>query len=87
MTSTGWILDRDYRVTAKSHNLPIDSVRGDNLLIFPVEKARLRSAFIPIGVAAVTFVGYGWSLHFQAVSTHSKSLALSTPLLNLKPPY
>ncbi|KAL8922889.1 MAG: hypothetical protein Q9172_003363 [Xanthocarpia lactea] len=53
-------------VSARSHNLPVDKVRGDNLLTFPVEKARLRSAFIPIGIAALTFVGYGWSLHFHA---------------------
>ncbi|KAL8807730.1 MAG: hypothetical protein Q9182_000541 [Xanthomendoza sp. 2 TL-2023] len=60
------ILDRDYHITARSHNLPVDKVRGDNLLTFPIERARLRSAFIPIGITAVTFIGYGWSLHFHA---------------------
>ncbi|KAL8808903.1 MAG: hypothetical protein Q9200_003907 [Gallowayella weberi] len=56
-----------------SHNLPVDKVRGDDLLAFPVERARLRSAFIPIGIVAVTFIGYGWSLHLHA--------HLSIPLL------
>ncbi|KAL9633774.1 MAG: hypothetical protein Q9204_003257 [Flavoplaca sp. TL-2023a] len=63
---SGKILDRDYRITANSHNLPVDKIRGDNLLTFPVKKARLRSAFIAIGIAAITFIGYGWSLHFHA---------------------
>ncbi|KAL8643679.1 MAG: hypothetical protein Q9226_008192 [Calogaya cf. arnoldii] len=70
------ILDRNYRITAKSHNLPVDKVRGDNLLTFPVKKARLRSASLPTVIAAVTFMGYGWSLHCHAPLQH-----LSIPLV------
>ena len=82
--ATGRILNRDYHITAKSHNLPVDKVRGDNLLTFPVEKARLRSAFIPFGVAAATFVGYGWSLHFHAVRfpLYILPFPFSSPLLS-----
>ncbi|KAL8912194.1 MAG: hypothetical protein Q9171_002756 [Xanthocarpia ochracea] len=76
---SGRILDRDYHITAKSHNLPVDKVRGDNLLTFPVEKARLRSAWVPIAIAAVTFMGYGWSLHFHAVRPPFQVLPLLFP--------
>lgn len=77
----GKILDRDYRLIAQRHNLPVDKVRGDNLLTFPVEKARLRSAVIPIVVTAATMIGYGWSLHFHAVrpSSHCKPIPFPSP--------
>ena len=81
----GRILNRDYRIVAKSHSLPVDLIRGDNLLTFPVEKARLRSAFIPIGVAAATFVGYGWSLHFHAVRLPLHISPFFSPLCSALP--
>lgn len=40
------ITDRDYRVTAKSHGLSIDRVRGDDILGFPIERARLRTVLM-----------------------------------------
>lgn len=54
-----WI-DRDYRIVAKSHKLPIDKVSGDDLLHFPIEEARLRSVFLPTLGALVSVVSYGW---------------------------
>ena len=73
----GKILDRDYRITAKAHNITINKVEGDDLLTFPIEKARLRSVFIPIGIVIVSAIGYGWSLFTRAVGT------LFTPLERL----
>ncbi|KAK7917293.1 hypothetical protein PG985_010901 [Apiospora marii] len=57
-----WI-DRDYRIVAQSHGLPINKVSGDDLLHFPVEEARLRSVFLPTLVALVSVVTYGWLVH------------------------
>ncbi|KAK8058729.1 Itaconate transport protein [Apiospora phragmitis] len=59
IVSGKWI-DRDYRIVAQSHGLPIDKVSGDNLLHFPVEEARLRSVLLPTLVALVSVVAYGW---------------------------
>ena len=69
----GRLLDRDYRLTARSHGLVIDRVRGDDLLLFPIELARLRSFFYAFGTAMVAVVGYGWSV--QAKFVHVQILA------------
>ena len=66
---TGKILDRDYRKTAKAHGHVVDSVHGDDLSHFPIEKARLKSIFYPIVAGAVATVGYGWSLESKTVCT------------------
>ncbi|KAK5167351.1 uncharacterized protein LTR77_007050 [Saxophila tyrrhenica] len=61
--TTYWLItDRDYRITAKQHNLSIDRLRGDNILHFPIEKARLRSVWIYVTLGSTCVIGYGWSL-------------------------
>ena len=69
----GRLLDRDYRLTARSHGLVVDRVRGDDLLLFPIELARLRSFFYAFGTAMVAIVGYGWlvQVKFVHVPTYS----------------
>ncbi|KAI0095564.1 major facilitator superfamily transporter [Nemania sp. FL0031] len=64
VVSSRWI-DHDYRVVAKAHGLPINQVSGDDLLQFPIEKARLRSAFVPTISAFASTLSYGWlvSIH------------------------
>jgi multidrug resistance protein len=58
----GRIADYDYRATARDHNLSIDRVKGDAILAFPVEKARLRSVWIYIFMSSTATLGYGWTL-------------------------
>jgi multidrug resistance protein len=62
--TTGKVLDRDYHNTARTHNLPIDrkSINANNLANYPIEKARLRSAFILFVISATSTIGYGWAL-------------------------
>ncbi|KAM5372200.1 hypothetical protein ACJZ2D_007600 [Fusarium nematophilum] len=59
LTSSRWI-DHDYRVVAAAHGLPIDRVSGDDLLQFPIEEARMRSAFTPTLGAFASILVYGW---------------------------
>ncbi|RSL88333.1 hypothetical protein CEP52_015265 [Fusarium oligoseptatum] len=59
LVSSKWI-DHDYRVVAKAHGLPINKVSGDNLLHFPIEEARIRSAFLPTFASFVSVLAYGW---------------------------
>lgn len=54
----GMVTDRDYCITAKQHNFSIDRLRGDNMLQFPIEKARLRSIWM-----SVLFMLHQHSLH------------------------
>ncbi|RFU23948.1 hypothetical protein B7463_g12393, partial [Scytalidium lignicola] len=92
----GKVLDRDYRCTAKAYNFTIDKKHGDELLDFPLEKARVTSIFYPITLAVVSTVGYGWCLErrtpyviplilqfFQGGSLQACSTILNTLLMDL----
>ncbi|KAM5356572.1 hypothetical protein ACJ41O_003218 [Fusarium nematophilum] len=70
LTSSRWI-DHDYRVVAAAHGLPIDRVSGDDLLQFPIEEARMRSAFTPTLGAFASILVYGWLVdqHVQINNT------------------
>jgi len=58
----GQVANYDYRQTARSHNLSIDKVKGDDIQKFPIEKARLRTVWLYIVVSATSTLGYGWTL-------------------------
>lgn len=66
---SGKIIDRDYRITAKRYSLPVEKKRGDDLARFPIEEARTRSTFLPLGVAMAAVVSYGWVLQARTVSS------------------
>lgn len=61
-------MNRDYQLTAKAVDIVIDQVQGDDLSKFPIERARLRSIWIIVGVSVIAILGYGWTLHFKTVS-------------------
>ncbi|CAN9174353.1 hypothetical protein AA0119_g6600 [Alternaria tenuissima] len=58
----GYVMNWEYRRVASSLGFSIDRTRGDDLLEFPIEKARLRATYFYMGAAAVTTIGYGWAL-------------------------
>ena len=60
---TGKLLDHDYRVYARKHNLPETKHAAHDLYHFPLEKARLRSIFVFLGVSSIATAGFGWSLY------------------------
>ncbi|KAI0552201.1 major facilitator superfamily transporter [Xylaria curta] len=59
LISSKWI-DHEYRLIAEAHGLPTTQASGDDLLQFPIEKARLRSALLPAAVAFASVLSYGW---------------------------
>ncbi|AEO67227.1 21cfdfc5-99a5-4882-8592-d6d36cee1dec [Thermothielavioides terrestris] len=63
--SQGYILDANYRRTARKIGFTIDYKRGDDLREFPIEKARILPIFpiLSTGIAAV--ICYGWVLHAE----------------------
>ena len=65
---SGNIIDRDYRIVAKRYGITVEKKKGDDLARFPIEEARTRSSFLPLGVALVAIVGFGWVLQVQTVS-------------------
>jgi hypothetical protein len=61
-------MNRDYRLTARDHNITINVISCDDLTIFPIQKARLRSIWYSIGVSGACTTGYGCALHSKTVS-------------------
>lgn len=74
--SNGKMMDWNYKRTARSIGHTVDKVRGDDLLKFPIEKARMNSmVFLTLGCAGL-LVGYGWVLAHKVVCSRS---VCSTP--------
>jgi MFS family permease len=69
----GVVMNYDYRVTARNHNITIDKKSGDDLRKFPIQKARFRSIWYFISLVGICTTGYGWSLQAR---TH-----ISVPLI------
>ncbi|CAF3480483.1 unnamed protein product, partial [Fusarium graminearum] len=51
---------------ARKHDITINARAGDDIDNFPIEEARFRSIWYLISVGAVSLIGYGWAIHFQA---------------------
>ncbi|KAJ5714851.1 Major facilitator superfamily domain general substrate transporter [Penicillium malachiteum] len=62
------IMNRDYKLTARAHNIVIDVSRGDDLKLFPIEKARFRSIWYSMCATGISTIGYGWALQSRSVS-------------------
>lgn len=56
----GQTLDHNYAVTAKKIGFTINSISGDDLADFPIEKARTRFCVIYLPLHAALLSGYGW---------------------------
>ncbi|KAA8913035.1 major facilitator superfamily domain-containing protein [Sphaerosporella brunnea] len=64
--TTGKLLDYDYKRTKEEQDAKSrDSKLGYEDDSFPIERARLRSAWIMIMVFGFSTVGYGWSLEYE----------------------
>jgi multidrug resistance protein len=63
----GKLMDFNYRSTAKANNIAADKVVGDDLVHFPIEKARSRMSWLLIPTSTAIIVGYGWVLREEIV--------------------
>lgn len=63
-------MNRDYRLTAQTHNITIDAEAEDDLTFFPTEKARFRSIWYSMGATVAATTGYGWALQYCSVSSN-----------------
>lgn len=57
----GKLMDYNYRVTAKKIGWTVDTVAGDDLNQFPIERARSRGSFWLLAISTATLIGYGWA--------------------------
>jgi len=62
----GYILDWNYRRTARKIGFRIDYKRGDDLSRFPIERARIQPVVPFLCVGLLANIGYGWALHYRA---------------------
>lgn len=62
---TGRLMDHNYKVIAARLGHKIDKIKGDDINIFPIEKARTRLSLFLLAIHTATLIGYGW-----ATSTH-----------------
>jgi hypothetical protein len=63
----GYVMNWEYHKVASSMGFSIDQTRGDDLLDFPIDKARLRATYYYMSAAAAATIGYGWALDRHTV--------------------
>ncbi len=62
----GKVMDYNYKLTARRINWTIDSVSGDNLKDFPIERARARGSGWLLLLSTFGLIGYGWAVYYHA---------------------
>jgi hypothetical protein len=62
----GKLMDYNYKATARKIGWVIDSVAGDDLTHFPIERARSRGSYWLLVISTATLVGYGWASSMHA---------------------
>ncbi|KAI4217248.1 MAG: hypothetical protein LQ351_000557 [Letrouitia transgressa] len=64
--ANGRLMDWNYAVTAREIGHEVDHVVGDDLEAFPIERARVRSCWLILGLSSCAWIGYGWALEKPA---------------------
>ena len=64
--ANGKFMDWNYRVTAKKCGREVDKVAGDDLIDFPIERARARGSLFILAGYICTLAGYGWSTQVKS---------------------
>lgn len=64
--ANGRILDRNYKKIARQIGFTIDRKRGDDLRVFPIERARLEVIWPLLGCGIACVLCYGWVLEKNA---------------------
>lgn len=61
----GKLVDRNYAITAKKHNVEASEKNEGFRIDFPLEVARYRNCFVFILIEALLVISYGWAVHFR----------------------
>lgn len=69
----GKFMDHNYKMTAKRIGWTVNSVSGDDLAKFPIERARSRGSLLLLLISTATLLGYGWAV--------TKHVHVSVPLI------
>lgn len=60
--TAGKLMDYNYKIIAKKIGWKVDKVAGDDLLQFPIERARVRGSYSLLILSTAVLLGYGWSV-------------------------
>ena len=63
--SQGFIIDWNYRRTAKKLGIKIDRKRGNSLKDFPIERVRIQVVWPLLLVGAGAYIAYGWVMQAE----------------------
>ncbi|KAI7930063.1 hypothetical protein M0657_001868 [Pyricularia oryzae] len=61
----GYLLDWNYRRTARKVGMKIDMKRGDDLTKFPIEKARIQLIAPMLGIGIISTICYSWIMQTE----------------------
>ncbi|KAF2105863.1 major facilitator superfamily domain-containing protein [Lophiotrema nucula] len=62
---SGRLIDSAYYRARTARGLTTDRATGDDLDVFPIEKARIAVIWVPMVLTVASIVAFGWTLHFQ----------------------
>jgi predicted MFS family arabinose efflux permease len=65
---SGRILDRAWQNARTELGMTTNTLIGDDLDTFPVERARLRVIWTPMLFTVCSVITFGWTLHYRLVS-------------------
>lgn len=65
MLLQGYIVDANYARIAKKLGMTASRKRGEDMLNFPIESARIQPLYPAIIVGAIALIGWGWSLEAE----------------------
>jgi hypothetical protein len=65
MLLQGYIVDGNYARIAKKLGMSTSPKRGDDMLDFPIESARIQPLYPAIIVGAFALIGWGWALEAE----------------------
>lgn len=61
----GKLVDRNYAITARNHNVDPQEKNARLQIDFPIEAARYRNCFVFILFEVLLVIGYGWAIYFH----------------------
>jgi MFS family permease len=77
-TFSGPLINKAYERERSQQGLASDHVRGDDLDVFSIERARIKVIWIPLLITCASVLSFGWLLHYKQVRKSIQCLYVHT---------